>query len=171
MAATSVNKQPMLVDRPLLEIVRLDNTTSPAASADPGSGSNGVLLVDCTSNDGAMLDAIFLIQRVDDNAAKVNLYISTSAHSLGMTASGGSSNAHFLGRFGFGAAQKAGAYVYAQLPHLLAPVPHAGANGADGEPPQFRGLYLRRGQALWAAVNSATADPAAANIACQGGYY
>lgn len=162
---------PLLVDRPLLEIARLDNSTSPAASADPGTGSNGVLLVDCTDNDGAMLDAIFLIQRVDDNATQVNLYISSSSHSLGMTASGGSSNAHFLGRFGFGATQKVGAHAFAPLPYLLAPVPHAGGNSAAGEPPQFRGLYLKRGQALWAAAASAAADPAAPNIAAQGGYY
>lgn len=152
-------------------VTRLDNTTSPAASADPGTGSNGVLLVDCTANDGAVLDAIYLIQRFDDNAVKVNLYISSSAYALGVTATGGSSNAFFLCRFGFGATQKIGATVEASLPKLLAPVPHAGSNGADGLPPQFRGLYLQAGQALWAAVDSVTAVPAAPNIACQGGYY
>lgn len=152
-------------------VTRLDNTTSPAAGVDPGTGSNGVLLVDCTANDGAVIDTILLIQRVDDNATKVNLYISSSAHALGVTATGGSSNAHFIGRFGFAATQKVGAMAEMKLPKLLAPVPHAGSNGADGEPPQFRGLYIQKGQALWAAVDSTAAVPAAPNIACQGGYF
>jgi hypothetical protein len=171
MSSSSTNKQPLLVDRPLMVVTRLDNTTSPAGNPDPGSGSSGVLLVDCTANDGAILDTIYLIQRVDDNAVKVNLYISSSAYALGITAAGGSSNASFIGRFGFTATQKVGATVEMVLPKLLAPVPHAGANGADGNPPQYRGLLLQSGQALWAAVESQTAVAAAPNIACQGGFY
>jgi len=41
----------------------------------------------------------------------------------------------------------------------------------DNGPPQYRGLYLRKGLALWAAVESATAVAAAPNIGCQGGYF
>jgi hypothetical protein len=171
MASSSTNKQPLLIDRPLLVVSRLDNTTSSVTSVDPGTGSNGVLLVDCTANDGAVIDAVWLVQRVDDDASKVNLYISSSAYSLGVTASGGPAAAHFIGRFGFAAAAKAGDHIGAKLPKLLAPVPHAGSNGSDGEPPQYRGLYLQKGQALWAAVNSAAAVAAAPNIACQGGYF
>jgi len=171
LSSSSTNKQPLLIDRPLAVVSRLDNSTSPAAGADPGTGSNGVLLVDCTANDGAVIDTIYLIQRVDDNAVKVNLYISSSAHSLGVTATGGSSNAHFIGRFGFAPTQKVGDHVAAKLPRLLAPVPHAGSNGSDGEPPQYRGLYIQKGQALWAAVDSTAAVPGAPNIACQGGYF
>lgn len=170
MASSSTNKQPLLIDRPLLVIAGLKDSTSPASGVEPGTGSNGVLLVDCTANDGAVLDTIWLIQRVDDNATAVNLYLSTSALSLGVTASGGAANAHFLGRFGFGATQKVGATVEMVLPKLLAPVPHAGAN-VSNEPPQFRGLYIQRGLALWAAAASATAVAEAPNIACQGGYY
>ena len=171
MSSSSTNKQPLLVDRPLMVVTRLDNSTSPAAGVDPGTGSNGVLLVDCTAGDGAVVDTIYLIQRMDDDATKVNLYISSSAHSLGVTATGGSSNAHFIGRFGFAAAQKVGAQAEMKLPKLLAPVPHAGSNGTDGEPPQYRGLYIQKGQALWAAADSTAAVPGAPNIACQGGYF
>ena len=170
MASSSTNKAPLLIDRPLLVIASLRDSTSPAGAVEPGTGSNGVLLVDCTSNDGAVIDSLWLIQRVDDNATKVNLYISSSALSLGVTATGGAASAHFIGRFGFGATQKVGAVVEMVLPKLLAPVPHAGSTGA-GEPPQFRGLYLQRGLALWAAADSPTAVAAAPNIACQGGYF
>jgi hypothetical protein len=154
-----------------MEVTRLNATTSPAAGVDPGTGSTGVLLVDCTANDGACLDTIYLIQRVANDVSPVNLYISSSAHALGVTATGGSANANFIGRVAFAAAQKEGAYVEAVLPKLLAPVPHAGANNEAGEPAQFRGLYLQAGQALWAAVASASAVANAPNIACQGGYY
>jgi len=74
LSSSSTNKAPLLVDRPLMVVSRLDNSTSPAASVDPGTGSNGVLLVDCTANDGACIDSIYLIQRVDDSAVKVNLW-------------------------------------------------------------------------------------------------
>lgn len=170
MASSSTNKQPLLIDRPLFAIASLRDSTSPASGVEPGTGSSGVMLVDCTANDGAMIDSLWLIQRVDDDVTKVNLYISNSALSLGVTASGGAASAHFLGRFGFAAPQKAGATAQMALPRILAPVPHAGST-ADGELPQFRGLYLQRGLALWAAVNSATAIAAAPNIACQGGFY
>ena len=171
LASSSTNKAPLLIDRPLLEVKRLDATTSPAGTVDPGTGSTGVLLVDCTSNDGAVLDSIWLIQRVASNQSAVNLYISSSGYSLGVTATGGSANAFFLARVAFGSAVAAGEIVEFKLPKLLAPVPHAGANDAGGNPPQFRGLYLRKGLALWAAVDSQTAVAAAPNVACQGGYF
>jgi len=170
MAASSTNKQPLLIDRPLLVVASLRETTSPAGGTEPGTGSNGVLLVDCTANDGAAIDSLWLIQRVDNDVTPVNLYVSSSGLSLGVTASGSAANAQFLGRFAFGVLQKVGATVEFALPKLLAPVPHAGSTAA-GEPPQFRGLYLQRGLALWAAASSASAVASAPNIACQGGFY
>ena len=170
MAASSTNKQPLLIDRPLLEVKRLDATTSPAGTVDPGTGSTGVLLVDCTSNDGAVLDSIWLIQRVASNQAAVNLYISSSGYSLGVTATGGSAQAFFLGRAAFAGTAAVGETMEFKLPKLLAQVPHAGGN-VDNGPPQYRGLYLRKGLALWAAVESVTAVAAAPNIGCQGGYF
>lgn len=171
MASSSTNKQPLLIDRPLLTISRLDNTTSPAGGVDPGTGSSGVLLVDCTGNDGAVIDTVWLIQRVDGNATGVNLYISTSAHGIGVTATGAAANAAFLARQVFATGGHVGDTVEFKLPRLLAPVPHAGVNAADGQPPQFRGLYLQKGQALWAAVDSVATVPGAPNIGCQGGFF
>jgi len=170
-SSSSTNKQPLLIDRPLLALSRLDNTTSPAGGVDPGTGSSGVLLADCTANDGAIIDTVWLIQRVDSNATAVNLYISTSAHGIGVTATGAAANAAFLLRFGFAAGAHVGETIEAKLPKLLAPVPHAGVNSSDGLPPQFRGLYLQKGQALWAAVESPTLQLGAPNIGCQGGYF
>jgi hypothetical protein len=169
-SSSSTNKQPLLVDRPLLEIRRLDATTATSNDVDPATGTSGVLLVDCTSGDGALIESIWLIQRVAGNATPVNLYLSTSNQLLGSLTDGGSAGSWFLGQAGFDVGPDPGGTVEFDLPKLLAPVPHAGAN-ADASPLQFRGLRLQEGQALWACVASTSAVPGAPLIAAQGGYY
>lgn len=176
MSSTSTNKQPLLVDRPLLSVVSLTATTHMPGTTEPTTGTAGVLLADCTNNDGGILDDIWLIQRSGNDTTPVNLFLSTSSQSLGVTTSGGSGSAVFLGRFAFAGNAPVGATISWQPPKLLAPVPHAG--GSIGyivseipEVPQFRGLLMPRGLALWAAVDSATAVSTAPNIACQGGLY
>lgn len=176
MATTSANKQPLFVDRPLLSIVSLTGTTHTPGTTEPAAGTIGVLLADCTNNDGGMLDDVWLIQRRDNDTTPVNLFLSTSAQSLGVTASGGAASAAFLGRVAFASGAKIGATISWQPPKVLAPVPHAGGNvgyivNGPAEVPQFRGLLMPRGMALWAAVDSATAVASAPNIACQGGFY
>lgn len=176
MSTSSTNKQPLLVDRPLLEVVSLTGTTHAPGTTEPAAGTVGVLLVDCTSGDGACIDDIWLVQRRDNDVSSVLLFISTSGQSLGVTASGGAAAAAFLGKVAFASGAKAGATISWQPPKLLAPVPHAGGNvgyivNGPTEVPQFRGLLLPKGKALWAAVESATAVANAPNIGCQGGFY
>jgi hypothetical protein len=172
MSATSTNKEPLLIDRPLLKIARLDQTSSPAGSTpDPGTGSNGVLLVDAISNDGALIEDIWLIQRVAGNTASVNLYLSSSNLALGASAGSGQADAWFLGRVGFSVGPDPGETISWTLPKLLAPVPFAGANDGDGNIPVHRGLRISAGLALWASVNNASPVANAPSIAVQGGWY
>lgn len=172
MSSSSTNKSPLLMDRPLMVVRRLDQTTSPVSTIDPGTSSNGTLLVDCTSGDGALIEDIWLIQRVDGNTTLVNLYLSTNALMLGSTTLDGSAGAWFIGQVGFAGGQPVGAVKNFVLPRLLAPVPHAGENNAvSDEMPQFRGLRLAKGLALWAAVESTSVVANAPSIAVQGGYY
>ena len=170
MASTSTNKAPLLEDRPLLEICRLDGTSTPAGSVDPGTGTSGTLLVDCTSNDGAVLHDIWLIQRKAGDTSPVNLYLSSSATVLGTITTGQQVESWFLGQFGFPVGGDPGSTLSFAMPRILAPVPHAGAN-VGSEIPQFRGLLLRKGLALWASVNSATPVANAPLIAVQGGFF
>ena len=170
MSSSSTNKTPLLMDRPLLAVRRLDATTSPVSTIDPGSSSSGVLLADCTSNDGALIEDVWLIQRVDGNTTAVNLYLSTNALILGSVTLDGSAGAWFIGRAQFAGGQPVGAVQPFTLPRLLAPVPHAGDSSAAAVP-QFRGLRLAKGLALWAAVESTSVVPNAPEIAVQGGYY
>lgn len=170
MSSSSTNKQPLLMDRPLLEIRRLDATSMPSTDVDPATGTSGVLLVDCTSNDGALIEAIWLIQRVAGNSIPVNLYLSTSNQLLGSITDGGSADSWFVGQARFEVGPDPGATQDFALPKLLAPVPHAGANTTT-TPVQFTGLRLAGGQALWACVSSTSAVPGAPLIAAQGGFY
>ena len=171
MASTSTGKQPLLIDAPLCRVVRLDQTSSPAGSADPGTGSNGVLVVDCTGNDGALIEEVAIIQRVAGNTAKGNLYFSTSNLALGVTTTGGQANSWFLARFGFASGPDPGERESLVLPRILAPVPHAGANDADGYPPVHRGLRIEKGLALWAAIENASPVANAPNLLVMGGFY
>jgi hypothetical protein len=169
MAQTSTNKLPLLIDRPLLRVVPLLATTSPA-TPEPGTGSNGVLLCDCIDNDGAILDTIFLIQRVAATTGFCNLYLSSSNTALGLSASGGVADAQFLGRISLDGSLPVGSFVPWVAPAILGPVPHSGEN-IGNRPPQFDALLVPSGMAIWAAWGSAAPDPNAPNIAAQGGWY
>lgn len=159
-------------------MARLDQTSQPGGSVDPGTGTNGVLLVDCTgSSDGAWLDTIYLIQRHTGDESIVNLFFSTSNAMLGVTTTGGQANAWFINTCKFPASTPAGQFMEFTLPYTLAPIPHSGGNtpvrfhSGENEPPRFRGLAIPRGKALWAAVFNPTPVAAAPNIGVQGGWY
>ena len=74
MAATSTNKQPLLVDHVLHVLANLDTATNNGIDI----GNNDArLLVDSTSADGAIIEDVYLISR-GTSAYDVNLYISTA---------------------------------------------------------------------------------------------
>ena len=64
MASTSTNKQPLLVDRPLSVLVdtsgALVGTFPPGTAIDPQTAA-GVMLVDCTKNDGAVIEYAYTL--------------------------------------------------------------------------------------------------------------
>ena len=171
MSASSTNKQPLLIDRPLMRVRSLEKTTTLGSTVDPGTTSNGALLVDCTKNDGAFIDCIWLIQRVGNDATPVHLYLSSSAVALGTAYTGSQTEAYYLGSATMAASTAAGGTVEFKLPKVLSPVPHAGGAGTGDVPLQFRGLYVENGYALWAAAASATPVANAPLIALQGGFY
>jgi hypothetical protein len=169
MATTATNKLPLLIDRPLMRVSSLQSTSSPLNTSDPGSGSQGTLLVDCTANEGALLEDIYLIQRVAGHQSIVNLYLSSSNVALAVTATGGAAESFLLTQIAQPLGLPVGATVSFILPGILAPVPHA-AGMMDGVP-QFNGLRIERGFALWAANDAPDTDADAPNIAVQGGFH
>lgn len=195
MASTSTNKQPLLVDRPFLAIkdtsAQLVGALAPNTAVDPQT-SAGVLMVDCTKNDGAIVEHLWTIARaveteyydkdpdVHDDAVLgkigylVNFYLCPSSTVFDPA------NAYFITAI-VSDTNEGGRTQSFTLPEMVAPVAAVGsveAEGGEVKPTQFRGLYIPKGQCLWAcAVQQYTEDgepdPAVFTpLACaQGGYY
>tara|TARA_B100001564_G_C20574600_1_gene640032 strand:+ start:625 stop:1134 length:510 start_codon:yes stop_codon:yes gene_type:complete len=169
MASTSTNKQPLLVDRVLHEIVDLVGATVDPTTVIDVAGSNGAaLLVDCTTNDGAVIAEIYSTARAVSAAYVINLYMSNANDFLRP------SQSFFIGMFSSDT-QAGFRTVWAGMPYLLNPVPGVGStDSTDVVGTQFNGLYIPKGRALWAAVRKATASDTTANaplVAAHGGYF
>ena len=145
MASTSTNKQPLLIDRPLHNSEVLDNritgTASTVLNGDLAGTNSAILLVDCTQNDGALIEEAYCVSRGKNggNGWIVNLYLSTQNDFLRQEA------ARFLGSMTAG--DTGARVVFANFPKTLAPVPN------DGSTLAFSALFIPKGKALWAAVN------------------
>ena len=155
MAATSTNKQPLLVDRVLHYAVDLSSSFISDINV---SGTNSAeLIVDSTSLDGAIIEDIYAISR-KASEFKINLYISTANDYLRPQ------QGVFIGQF------KSGTTVgnvthWDDMPRVLAPMPQTGSDS------QFKALYVPKGRALWAAFEGSSVDNAAPVLGCQGGWY
>ena len=169
MASTSTNKQPLLVDNVLHNIVDLAGATVEPTSVITIGGSNGAkLIVDCTTNDGAIIGEIYTLARQTSTAYTVNMYLATVKDILIP------SQAVFLGTFN-GATAEGSKTVYGGMPFVLNPVPGVGSTDAsDAIGTQFQALYIPKGKALWAAVKKQSANDLAAAaplIGVHGGFF
>lgn len=184
MASTSTNKQPLLTDRPLHEMVDLIGATvEPNSVVDIGGANGAELLVDCTTNDGAIISEVYAIAREDTTVTVpyiVQLYMSTANDFLRP------SQAYFLGSFYAGvdgntAPLEGYKSFWGNAPYILGPVPHVGSVDASTDTyvgdvvgTQFRALVIPKGRALWAAVqkqNSADTAQHAPLCCASGGYF
>ena len=155
MAATSTNKQPLLVDRVLHYVVNLD--TAAVNAIDVAGTNTALLIVDGTTSDGAIIEDIYSIAR-GTSESTINLYISSSADYL--RPNEGVLVGQFKSATTIGSVTR-----WEEMPKVLAPMPHTGSES------QFRAFYLPKGKVLWAArqANSVTTDGPL--IGCQGGWY
>ena len=155
MAATSTNKQPLLVDRVLHKVV---NTDSAAAGAIDIAGTNTALvLVDAQTSDGCIIESIYSIAR-GTTPHKINLYVSTSNDYLRPN------EGIYVG--GFAAATTAGSVTsWDEMPKILAPVAQTGSES------QFRAFYLPKGMTLWVARESNQIATDGPIVGAQGGFY
>ena len=169
MASTSTNKQPLLVDHVLHEIVDLVGATvEPSTVIDVGGSNGAKLLVDCTTNDGAVIAEIYSTARTVSTGYTINLYISNANDFLRP------SQALFVGAFNGGTSDGVRT-VWTGMPFLLNPVPGVGStDAANVIGTQFQGMYVPKGRALWAAVRKQSATDATAAaplVAAHGGYF
>ena len=165
MASTSTNKQPLLVDRVLHEVIDLAGATVEVDAGLDIAGTNSAeLIIDCTTNDGAILEDIYAIARETDPGYKINIYLSNAADYLR------SQQSVYVGSLTGGTTTGEKTRIEAgNLPYILAPMPHAGTTEN-----KFGALYVPRGKALWAAVEKKIAGdqaPLAPLLGVQGGYY
>jgi hypothetical protein len=156
MAATSTNKQPLLVDRVLHYVVNLDTSTNDGMDI---TGTNTAsLLVDATNTDGAILEDIYLIAR-SATQHTVNLYISSARDYLRPN------EANFVGRLVTDGLAAGEAVHWSGMPLTLTPVPQV------GDKPFNQAFYLPKGSSLWAARDGTGNLSNGPLIGCQGGWY
>ena len=164
MAATSTNKQPLLVDRVMH---RLLNTDSAAAGAIDIAGTNTALaLVDGSNSDGCIIESIYAISR-GATEHTVALFMSQSNDYLRPV------EGIYVG--GFKSATTEGEVTeWENAPKILAPVAQAGdipTTEATGKPLQFRAFYLPKGMTLWVARLSNSIATDGPIVGAQGGWY
>jgi len=155
MAATSTNKQPLLVDHVLHYVVNLDTASN--NGMDIIGTNTAVLIVDAVSTDGAIIEDIYAISR-STTPYKINLYMSSARDYLRPNES------VFVGTIQSGTT--IGEVVqWETMPKTLAPVPQVGTESFN------RAFYIPKGKALWAARESDTNVTDGPLLGCQGGWY
>jgi len=182
MSSSSTNKQPLLVDRPLHDFAILGPT--PALS-DPANfstvlGGGCVSLVDCTGNDGAVVDSLSVVaNQQSTSAVRVLFFLSTSAAPLGIN----DTNTALVAS-GAVLSTVPGERVNISLPSLSVPVPtlqgvfattEEGSEPGDAEvAKKNNGLYVPAGKVLYVGLNMAITAPTPAtrvNVFAQGGFF
>jgi len=162
MATTATNKQPLLVDRVFHKAVSAMSLASGSATSLDIEGTNqSAVLVDCSANDGAVVEDLYVIARTSTSTAYTALfYLSSAVDYLRPT------EGVYVGKLTSSttAAAKTSA---ADLPKVLAPLAHVGSDA------QVRALYIPKGNVLWCTLQVAgsvnTTDTPI--IAAQGGFY
>jgi hypothetical protein len=162
MATTATNKQPLLVDRVFHKAVSAMSLASGSATSLDIEGTNqSAVLVDCSANDGAVVEDLYVIARTSTSTAYTALfYLSSAVDYLRPT------EGVYVGKLTSSttAAAKTSA---ADLPKVLAPLAHVGSDA------QVRALYIPKGNVLWCTLQLAgsvnTTDTPI--IAAQGGFY
>ena len=171
MAATSTNKQPLLIDRPLHALA----TISSQKTGNTGywlSNNSCSVLVDCTQNDGALIEDLYVIAR-EASSHTISFFMSNTTDVLRES---DTTNVVYVTQVASGTTP--GAIVHAEnLPFGVAPYPTVPlASDNTREAGQFKSLYIPKGKALWVgravAATAANLDFATAPVVgAQGGFY
>lgn len=162
MATTATNKQPLLVDRVFHKAISSSSLASGSASSLDIEGTNqSSVLVDCSANDGAVVEDLYVIARTSSSTAYTALfYLSSAVDYLRPT------EGVYVGKL-VSSTTKGTITSSTSLPKVLAPLAQVGSD------PQIRALYVPKGNVLWCTLQLAgsvnTTD--APIIAAQGGFY
>ena len=171
MATTSSNKMPLLVDRPLHSFASLGASAGLTTANNFNTPTTNVtLLVDCSTNDGAIIDSISLISNEASlTAVKVVAFLSVAPTPASVTALNTVAVAFAT------VGSSLGDRVNMSLPALCVPVPNLGGDTSVSEVDKKNtGLYVPSGATLYVGTSAAISAPSAAsrvNVFAQGGFF
>lgn len=179
MASTSTSKQPMLVDRPLHSFATIGGVAglTTATNFNTPSAAGMTVLVDCSSNDGAVVDSLsVLITESTTTTSTVLVFLSTASTASAVT----STNTALVANVAIPAGNTAGQRVNIPLPPLCVPVPNLASPAATittypaETDKKNTGLYVPSTALLYVGVSAALATPSAntrVHVFAQGGFY
>ena len=164
---------PLLVDRPLHSFATIGGAAglTDAANFNTPNGGGCVLLVDCISNDGAVVDSLSIIaNEANTNATQVLVFLSVAASSSSIT----SANTVCVANATI-SSSAAGERTNIPLPPLCIPVPNLGAKSSVSETDKKNtGLYVPSGATLYVGVGAALTAPSTStrvHVFAQGGFF
>jgi len=170
MAATSTNKQPMLVDRVFHEVYSMNDAT--ILQTDVTGTNFAQLILNCSSNDGGVIEDIYAISRGQDGSSAdyvINLYMSSDTDFLrpASQSAGAVTGGIFVGSITGGST--AGDITHrTNMPFILAPVPQVGTAQ------KATAFYVPKGKNLWAARLTTNLTDSITNaplLGVQGGFF
>lgn len=179
MSTSSSNKMPLLVDRPLHSFATIGATAAltSATNFNTPAGAGCTLLVDCASNDGAVIDALsILITEASTTTSTVLAFLSIASSPSGISAL----NTACVASGAIPGGSTAGQRVNISLPPLSVPVPNLASPAATmatypaETDKKNTGLYIPSGALLYVGVTAALAAPSAAtrvHVFAQGGFF
>ena len=170
---------PLLVDRPLHSFATIGGTAAltSATNFNTPSGAGCALLVDCSSNDGAVIDSLsVLITEASTTTSTVLVFLSTAAS----TASISALNTAVVASAASPGGSTAGQRVNISRPPLSVPVPNLASPAvtASAYPTETdkknTGLYVPSTALIYVGLSAALSAPSAAtrvHIFAQGGFF
>lgn len=179
MATSSSNKQPLLVDRPLHSFATIGGTAALTSATDfnTPSGAGCVLLVDCSGNDGAVIDSLsILINQASTTTSTVLAFLSTATSPSSISAA----NTACVASAAIPGGNTAGQRVNISLPPLTIPVPNLASPAAtiatypSETDKKNTGLYIPSTALLYVGVTAALTAPSTAtrvHVFAQGGFF
>ena len=178
MATSSSNKMPLLVDRPMHSFATVGGTAALTTATDLNTpnAAGCVLLIDCSGNDGAVVDSLSILALEANTTARAVLaFLSTATTAASVT----TANTAYVAGATIGSSAK-GDRTNVPLPALSVPVPNLASPAATMAtyPNELEkkntGLYIPSGALLYVGVDQAIAAPSAntrVHVFAQGGFF
>jgi hypothetical protein len=168
----------MMVDRPMHAFAKVGTSAALSSPSDLTTlvGNGCRLLVDCSSNDGGVIDSVSVIENnASVSSVRICLFLSVATTSADIT----NSNTAYVAGVTLGGAGSAGQRTNIPLPPLSVPVPclASPAVNVDQYPDEVAkkntGLYVPSGALLYVGVSQVISSPSGGQVTvfAQGGFF